>query len=480
MRRSARWSVGQDKQPNRREFMRGCAALGMAAFASGIEQFARVEAVANAQTIPDYKALVGIFLFGGNDGNNMIVPLDAAGYAAYSAVRSAAGLAIPQASLLPITPPSLGRPFGLHPNLPELQALWNQQKLAAVCNVGPLVQPLTRAQYQSGIGRPQQLFSHSDQQVTWQTSRPDTRSPTGWGGRVADKVVDMNPGSFFPLFTSVAGNSAVFGLGQATRPLGIAPAPTPLNQLLVLSGFNTSPESVARRSAMDAIRDMDRNQVLIDATSEGTQQGLDIGQAFSTDPVVATAFPNTTLGNQLKQVAKLIKLNQTSAALGLHRQMFFCSLGGFDTHSNQPAGQVSLLAQLSQAMNAFYAATVELGLASQITTFTLSDFGRTLAPSGTGGGVGTDHAWGNHHFVMGGAVRGGEFYGVPGPNGTVFPTLQLSGPNDTDSRGRWIPTAAVDQYAGTMALWFGVTAAELPGVFPLIGRFTAPTLGFMI
>jgi uncharacterized protein (DUF1501 family) len=478
MRKNVRWDK-EAAAPSRRDFVRGCAAIGMAAMTSGLQRMVHMEALAQSHAPTDYKALVVIFLFGGNDGNNMVVPLDAPTYNQYASVRAAAGLAIPQASLLPVTPPSIGSPYGLHPNMPELQTLFAQQRLAVVCNVGPLVQPLTRDQYRSGGPRPYQLFSHSDQQVTWQSSRPDTRSATGWGGRVADAVRDLNGSSLFPLITSVSGNP-LFGLGTATRPLGVAPAPTPLNQLLVLSGFNSTPESVARRSALDAIRGADRDLVLVDATSDAMQQGIDIGQAFATDPTVATVFPNTSLGNQLRQVAKLMKLNNESAALSLNRQIFFCSIGGFDTHQNQPGAQVSLLQQLSQAMKAFYDATVELGLANRVTTFTLSDFGRTLAPSGTGGSVGTDHAWGNHQFVMGGAVRGGDFYGVPGPSGTVFPLLVLSGPNDTDSRGRWIPTCAVDQYAATLASWFGVTAPELATVFPLLSRFSTPNLGFML
>ena len=195
---------------------------------------------------------------------------------------------------------------------------------------------------------------------------------------------------------------------------------------------------------------------------------------------LTTAFPNTTLGNQLKQVAKVVKFNAASPALGLTRQIFFCQLGGFDTHQNQVGSQSSLLAQVSQAIRAFYDSTVELGLERQITTFTLSDFGRTLQPAGTGAGVvGSDHAWGNHHFVVGGAVRGGDFYGVPGPNGTVFPVLQLSGPSDTDNRGRWIPTTSVEQYAATLASWYGVSPADIPIVFPNIDRFETSNLGFM-
>jgi uncharacterized protein (DUF1501 family) len=432
--RSRRWTGDADAQASRRDFMRGCAALSMAAFASGVDRFARLSGVAHAQTPTDYKALVAIFLNGGNDGNNTVIPLDTAGYNAYAAARAAAGLALDPATLLPVTPPSIGRAFGLHPSLAGLHGLWAQQKLAIVSNVGPLVQPLTRAEYRSGVGRPQFLFSHSDQVATWQTSRGDIRSPTGWGGRVADEVADLNPGSIFPVVTSLAGTQ-IFGRGTVSRALAISPAPTPLNQVLVLNGFSSSAESTARRAAMNDLRGLDRQYLLVDGTSSVMQQAVDIGAAFGTDPTIATVFPNSSLGNQLRQVAKIIKLNQTSAALGLHRQMFFCSIGGFDTHQNQVAGQVSLLQQVSQAMTAFYNATVEIGVASGVTAFTLSDFGRTLQPSGAAGSVGTDHAWGSHHLVLGGAVRGGEFYGVPGPNGTVFPTLTLSGPDDTDSRG---------------------------------------------
>jgi uncharacterized protein (DUF1501 family) len=460
---------------SRREFLQttGCAVLSAAALSSGIERFGLAGAFAQGS---GYKALVCIFLGGGNDGNNMVVPLSTAGYAAYSAVRGASGLAIAQASLLPITPPSLAIDFGLHPSLPELQTLWSQQKLTIVCNVGPLVEPLTRAQYQSNGPRPYQLFSHSDQIAQWQTARADVTSPTGWGGRTADNF-GLNP-SGVPMITALAGG--IFTRGQISSPLSIAPAPTSLSQVLVLTGFGTAADEIARKNSMNFLRTIDRDAVLVAASSDITQQALDVGQAFSIDPILITVFPNTTLGNQLKQVAKVIKLNQTSPALALNRQIFFCSLGGFDTHQNQVGTQASLLTQLSQAMKAFYDSTVELGVASQVTTFTLSDFGRTLQPAGSGGIVGSDHAWGNHHFVMGDAVRGGEFYGVPGPNGTVFPTLQLSGPNDTDSRGRWIPTASVEQYAATLASWFGVSATDIPTVFPLIGNFASRDLGFML
>jgi uncharacterized protein (DUF1501 family) len=217
--------------------------------------------------------------------------------------------------------------------------------------------------------------------------------------------------------------------------------------------------------------------------SDITKQALAVDAALSVDPTLTTVFPNSGLGNQLRQVAKVIKANLTQPALNLTRQIFFCQQGGFDTHQNQQNannGQVGLLRQLSVAMKAFYDATVELGIASQVTTFTLSDFGRTLQPAGAGGSVGTDHAWGSHQFIMGGAVRGQAFYGVPGRNGTVFPTLQLGGPDDTDTRGRWIPTTSIEQYAATLATWYGLAPADLPIVFPLLARFTPANLGFLV
>jgi uncharacterized protein (DUF1501 family) len=281
------------------------------------------------------------------------------------------------------------------------------------------------------------------------------------------------------MVTSVAGSN-IFNFGLDFRPLAIAPAPTGLNQVLVLNGFGGGTDEVARRNSMNFLRTVDRQNQLVKTTGDQTQQALDISQAFSTDPTVATTFPTTTLGNQLKQVAKVIKLNQSSAQLNLERQIFFCSVGGFDNHQNQPTDQGNLLTQVSDAMKAFYDEMVAQTLESKVTAFTLSDFGRTLQPSGSGATVGTDHGWGTHMFVMGGAVRGGDFYGVPGPNGTVYPTLTLGGPNDTDTRGRWIPTTSVEQYGATLASWYGLTAPDLPYVFPLLGNFTSSNLGFML
>jgi uncharacterized protein (DUF1501 family) len=404
----------------------------------------------------------------------MIIPADATGYSQYSAVRNTSGLAIDQGSLLPVVPRSIGIPFGLHPSLAAIHPLFDSGNLAVVCNVGPLIQPLTREDYLAGAPRPYQLFSHADQIAQWQSSVSTGPSPTGWGGRIAD-VYGVPSG--LPVITALAGGA--FTKGQVTSPLTVATAPAALNTLLALSGFGTTAAEKTRRSVMDYLRTIDRESALIRADQDTTQKAIDLSADLNSDPVLATVFPNTTLGNQLKQVAKFIKFNQTAAA-PLSRQIYFCSLGGFDTHQGQVNTQSNLLTQVGNAMKAFYDATVELNTAQDVTTFTLSDFGRTFQPAGSGATiVGSDHAWGNHHLVMGGSVFGGDFYGVPGRNGTVFPTLTLSGPDDTDTRGRWIPTASVDQYAATLARWFDVNASSIDTIFPQLRQFSPNHLAFL-
>src|SRR5581483_11721054 len=480
---------------NRRQFLsRSTLTLGAAALSS-LHQLSRISACARTTT-NDYKALVCVFLGGGNDGNNLVIPAvdtlpDGIRYSDYASVRAAAGLAIAQNQLQLISPRTFGAgTFGFHPSMPELKTLFNAGKLAVACNVGPLLQPLTQQQYLSGAPTPYQLFSHSDQIAQWQSASSKGPSSTGWGGRTADIIVPLNdPNSGrYPVITSVAG-SALFAIGVSTFPLAIPPAPTSLSQALLLTGFGTGTDDKTRRAQFDFLRGIDTQNTLAASVDKVMQEALDIVAEFSTDPTLTTVFPNTTLGNHLKQIAKVIKLNQTSTKLGLNRQIFFCSLGGFDTHQNQVSTQNSLLLQLSQALNAFQKATVELGLESNITTFTLSDFARTFRPSGSGGIVGTDHAWGNYHLVLGGACKGGDFYGRPTSNGSVIPTLKpVNGtwPDDVsrNGQGRWIPTSAVDQYGATLASWFGVSANDLnTTVFPNLTAFGSDpstwSLGFM-
>jgi len=422
---------------------------------------------AQAQTANDYKALVCVFLFGGNDGNNTIVPYDTAGYAQYASVRSSAsGIQLAQSALLPIQPARSATPYGLHPNLPELATLFSQRKLAILANVGTLTQPTSKSQYIAGQV-PLSLYSHSDQQAQWQSSISSAAAGTGWGGRIADRLVPLNPAGF-PVVMSLDG-ATLFTTGASTSPLSIPSAGS-----FALAGYNGSAASAARLAALKQfLAAPSSNQLVMAANSLGAQ-ALDLSAVMN--PILANA--NSTVapifaplsGNataqSLLQIAKTI---EARAVTGARRQIFFVGLGNFDTHANQAPTQANLLAELSPALKAFYDATVALGVSGQVTTFTLSDFGRTFQPASGGG---TDHAWGNHQFIIGDAVKGGDLYGQ-------FPTLALGGPSDAEVRGRWIPTTAVDQYGATLARWFGVADADLASVFPNIGRFGSSDVGFM-
>jgi uncharacterized protein (DUF1501 family) len=447
---------------SRRDLLRygACGLLGRAAFISGFDRFSLVSAMAApAASTTDYKALVCIFMFGGNDSNNTLVSID--NYANYSTNRGV--LAIPQGQLLTVAPKSGGK-YGLHPNLTSLQSLFQAGSLALLCNVGTLTAPIKKADYLAGT-HPNQLFSHSDQQSQWQTSISNSNSPSGWGGRMSD-ATQVAP-SGFPTVCSVAGVS-VFSAGTTTQPIAISAAPTPLNQTLRI---------VQSDAAIQSILNVDQESTsptLVSASDSITQFAIKNSSLLSTNPTLMTVFPNTGLGNQLLQVAKMISLN---SRLGLTRQIFFCSIGGFDTHTVQLPTQMALMQQLGDAMKAFYNATIELGVSSKVTTFTLSDFSRTFKPAGTvATTVGSDHAWGSHHFVMGDSAIGGDLYGT-------FPDLIVGGTQDADSgagaRGRWIPTSSVDEYASTLATWYGLANSDLQIVFPNIGKFPTTNLGFM-
>jgi len=447
----------------RRDFLRlACCSAATASLVGGLSKFGLVSAM--AQSTQDYKALVCIFLFGGNDSNNMIVPNDTAGYANYQAIR--ANLALPQASILPLQTGNQAN-FALHPNLPELQGLFNNDKaLAVLANVGTLVQPTTRAQYQKYQNLPQNLFSHSDQQDQWQTTQLSGLPNAGWAGKVADKLgPTFNSNAQFPPILSVAG-SPIFCTGDTTRPFSMSPGSTPGVQ-----GFGTSAASQARFQAVQQILTFDSGLSLVQSasgvTSSAIQEGVVLASALKSIAPLQTVFPaKNGLASQLQQVAQVIAAR---GSLGINRQIFFCSLGGFDTHSDQLTAQIGLFTQLSQALAAFYSATKELGVANSVTTFTLSEFSRTFQP---GSNAGTDHAWGGHQIVVGGAVKGNSIYGA-------FPTLALGGPDDTGSNGRWIPSTSVDQYAATLASWFGVSGADLPAIFPNLANFPTANLGFL-
>jgi uncharacterized protein (DUF1501 family) len=456
---------------SRRDFIRAsCCTAAALGVASNFSRFGLMSAL--AQSPSDFKALVCIFLFGGNDSNNLLIPNDSAGYANYLNVRkavSAGGLALAQNTLLPITSKTAqggSTLFGLHGNLPEVQGLFNNGNLAFLANVGTLVAPTTRAQYQAPQPTiPSNLFSHADQQTQWQTADPNSFGTTGWAGRVADSVEPIfNVNSLFPPITSVAG-SAVFCTGQQTQPYAIIPGTTP-----GLLGFDNSAPATARLAALQQLLNFDTGISLVQSASSITSNALAdskvLSAALASAPTLATTFPPSSLGGQLKQVAQILSVR---AALGLNRQVFFCSLGGFDTHNNQIALQQQLFQTLSPALTQFYNATVELNLAQNVTAFTMSDFSRTYQPASGGG---TDHAWGSVQMIAGGAVSGGDIYGT-------LPTFTLAGPSDAGSNGRWIPTTSIDQYGATLAKWFGVPTASLPQIFPNLANFTTQNLGFL-
>jgi uncharacterized protein (DUF1501 family) len=436
-----------------------CSAAG-AAMLGGLSKLGLVSAF--AQGTADYKALVCIFLFGGNDGNNTVVPIDSR-YAGYQQVRGA--LAIPQGQLLPLQ--SGGQAiYGLHPSMPEMQGYFNNQKnLAILANVGTLIQPTTQAMYKAYKNLPRNLFSHSDQQDQWQSAQLSGAPLSGWAGKVADSLQSAyNSAAKFPPILSVSGN-AIFCTGIMSQPFTMDPGQAP-----GLQGFDSSAASQARFVATQQLLTFDSGLSMVQAanavTGQAVQYSVVLANALKSIPPLQTVFPRNYLANQLKQVAQVIAARND---LGVKRQIFFCSYGGFDTHGDQLVQHVKLLSEVSQSMSAFYQATQELGLSSQVTTFTVSEFGRTLEP---GSNAGTDHAWGSHQLILGGAVKGNSIYGT-------FPTLALGGPDDADQNGRWIPTIALDQFGATLATWFGVSPMDLPSIFPNLANFPTSNLGFM-
>ena len=444
---------------NRRSFIK-YASLAAAGNAAGLRPFGLLNSLAQGAS-SDYKALVCVFLYGGNDANNMLIQFDTAGYANYSAVRGP--LALPQAQLLQL---ASAPGFALNSNLPDVQTLFNSKAAALVTNVGTLIEPTTRAQYLAGTTVPTNLFSHTDQQLEWQNASQSGAVPTGWAGRVADTIGgSFNPNGQVPMITSVAGDT-LFCNGATSTPVSVSPGN--------LGGYSCSEgttECGAQQATAQALLSFSSGVSLVQAdnaiTTNSYAYAKTLSDAAQSVSPLQTVFPaNNGLAAQLKQIAQIIQIR---AALGVRRQIFFAGIGNFDTHSDQIALQGSLLAGISPALASFYAATQELGVSNSVTTFTMSDFSRTFQPNSN---TGSDHAWGSHHMVIGGAVNGGKMYGT-------FPTLALNGPDDSGSNGRWVPTTASVQYAATLAGWFGVSAAQMPSVFPNIGSFGSANLGFL-
>ncbi len=445
----------------RRTLLRlGAGSLAILGAGGRLNRFGRL----NAQVVnppSNYKAMVCIFLFGGDDSNNLIVPVQTAlqNYNGYFAVRGST-LGLPSGTLAQITAAS-GDVYGLHPSLSPLQTLYQQKELAFVANVGTLLKPITKDQFQQGQAPvPVNLFSHSDQQSQWQTTPGAT---TGWGGRAADILQALNGTSTFPTGVSTAGNS-LFLTGQQTTPASVT------NGGLGLDGSDGSDAANARDNAFQQILTFDSGMSLIQAanglTSDGIQAGKELNAALSGGAALQTVFPQSSLGAQLQQVAQIMKVRAT---LGVNRQIFFVSQGGYDTHTDQLPQQIGLFSDLAASMAAFYQATVELGLAGQVVTFTESEFGRTCQPST---GAGSDHAWGSHHIVMGSALKGADVYGT-------FPLIALDGPDDVTGRGVWLPSTSLDQYGATIASWFGVPDGSLTTVFPNLSNFSTQKLAFL-
>lgn len=443
---------------SRRSFL-SYAALAAGGSAIGLRPFGAMNAL--AQTTTDYRALVCVFLFGGNDSNNMLVPFDTTGYGNYANLRGP--LALGRSSLLPLSPTPN---FALHPNMPEIQALYNGGKAALLTNVGTLIQPTTQAQFLANQGaQPSNLFSHSDQQLEWQNQAVSGSTRTGWAGRMADKLnVQYNAGAQIPMICSLDGDT-IFCNGESTQPVAVgavgAVPPYCADGQYCQPRLETAQQLATLSSGVSLV------QADNEITTNAYRYNDILANALSSVSALQTQFDTSNaFGAQLKQVAQMM---QVRAALGVKRQIFFVGAGNFDTHGAQLQLQAKLLSQLSPALNAFYNATAELGLANQVTTFTCSDFSRAFQPNSA---AGSDHAWGGHHIVMGGAVKGGTMYGK-------FPTLALGGPDDSGQNGRWIPTTSSAQYAATLAQWFGVASADLSYVLPNLGNFSQSNLGFL-
>jgi uncharacterized protein (DUF1501 family) len=480
----------------RRDFIRraACAAVGTAAMTSAIRDLRFMNAAVAQSNVSDYKALVCIFLQGGNDSNNLIIPTVTSEYESYAAIRTPI-LALPQGSLQTLdgyTDPD-GHTFGLHPACPELKTLFNENKLALLFNTGTLLYPMTRAQYQGGIlKKPPQLFSHADQVTQWQTSIPDQPPVTGWGGRCADLLNAANSNNSISLSVSLAGANT-FEIGNIVSQYAVS-----TSGAIALQGV-----SGARLAALTNILGLPYPNMQANAYAGVAAHSISTGSLLNnaitntaaanywTDPFPKNIIVpnggtvnNSSLSAQLKMVARLIEAGYRAAGnptngFGMKRQIFFCQVGGYDLHTgqtsysdNNPSNVIigphaNLFAELSQSLLAFQRAMEQLNLGNQVTSFTASDFGRTFPSNGQG----SDHGWGSHHLILGGAVNGRQTYGK-------FPTLTVNGPDDT-STGRWIPTTAIDQYFATLAKWFGVDGSNMGTVFPNLGRFATSDLGFM-
>ncbi|WP_137940269.1 DUF1501 domain-containing protein [Chitinivorax sp. B] len=457
------------RHTSRREFLRQLGAFSMLGAAAPFALNLSAMGNAAAASADEYRALVCLFMFGGNDHNNTVIPFDTASYQAYSNARST--LALPQNTLQQLAASNItdGRQFAVPAELAPLKNLFDQGKAAVIANVGTLLTPIAdAAEYRSGkVLVPPKLFSHNDQQAVWQALSPEG-ARIGWGGRMGDLLMSQNNAAQFTAVS--AASNAVFLAGLRVKQYQIGTnGPVGINNLA-----GTLFGNMQGGAALRSLITQQGNQLLQDEHGKVTQRSIDAFISLdaalrglpATDARVAlsTAAANNRLAQQLQIVARMIGVNQ---AIGVKRQVFFVSIGGFDTHDNQLATQAGLHTSMAQAIDYFYNATVQLGLSQQVTLFTASDFGRTL----TSNGDGSDHGWGSHHFVVGGAVKGKQIVGN-------MPVSQLGTAEDVGS-GRLLPRIAVDQYAATLGRWLGVADSDLSTVLPNIGRFATSNLGFL-
>ena len=441
---------------NRRNFLKASVAAGVG-FAGGMP----LRLLASGSG--DYRCLVNIFLFGGNDAFNMVVPSSTAEYNAYESSRQ--NLAVPRDNLLGIAPEiSDGVTYGLHPAMSGLQGLFEQGDAAIIANVGPLIEPTTLDQFENDLVQvPPQLFSHNDQQDQWQTLKGTSSTTSGWGGRMADLLVTETADQLLPV-NIATGFSTSFQSGEVTNSYTIN------EDGAETYGVFDDDAGIGDERREVFIRHLDRGfsnlhaQALVDVHRRALSLSDRVSEALDGAPPLMTVFPQSSLGRQLHTIARMLAVKSEFDAC---RQLFFATSGGFDTHDNQNQNQPGLLANVSDCLVSFNEAMVELGLTDQVVTFTQSDFGRTL----TSNGDGTDHGWGSHQLVMGGPVIGRRIYGA-------MPILEIGGELDVTG-GRIIPTLSADQYAATIARWFGVADPDLSVVAPHLDNFAVRDIGFL-
>lgn len=456
---------------DRRLFLRQSAALGALAGSSLASNLALIGAAA-AQSTSDYRALVCINLGGGNDNANTVVPVSPAEYAAYAAARQS--LALPTSALLPLNPTGYSGPtLALHPSLARLRGLFNSGQAAVMANVGTLAQPITKDQWDKrspATQLPYQLFSHSDQSREWQTGIPDATSRTGWLGRAGDLLDALN-NSPVSICMSLGGNNMLQVGNKIVQYQLTTQGPIALRELDSPYGINTP---ALRILLTDNARTnkMERELTAVARRAISTEAAVSVAIAPSDAPdpkdprkgtLTIPTFGGGNLGAQLRMVARMIAARK---GLGHTRQIFYVSHGGYDMHSDLLTNHAKRLAEIDAAVSDFYLQTVALGVSDKVTTFTASEFGRALQSNGDG----SDHGWGAHHFIVGGAVHGQRIFGQ-------WPTVALKS-NDDAGNGRLIPTTAVDQYTATLATWLGVGASQLSTVLPNIDRFASSDLGF--